>query len=68
MPFADRTKAQDEATPACRRPGLIAMRGDAGMEQRSRLKGVLMQKIGAEQLALDLGEGDMGPRHLARAD
>ena len=54
MPFADRAQAQDEAAPAFRRAGLIGMGDDARIEQRRGFEGIFVQKIGADQLALDL--------------
>ena len=59
MPFPDGAKAEDEATPAFRRAGLIGMRDDARIEQRRRFEGIFVQKIGADQLALCLGESGM---------
>ena len=62
MPFPDRAKTQDEATPAFRRTGLIRMGDDARIEQRRRLEGIFMHEIGADQLALHLGENDMSSK------
>ncbi len=56
MPFPDRAKAEDEAAPAFRRAGLIGMGDDARIEQRRRFEGIFVEKIGPDQLALDLGE------------
>ena len=70
MPFADRAKTEDEAAAAFRRAGLIGMRDDARIEQRRRFEGIFVQKIGADQLALDLGETRMrrkGVFHLVGA-
>ena len=56
MPFADRAQAEDEATPARRRAGLVRMGDDARIEQCRRLERIFVQEIRADQLALDLGE------------
>ena len=52
MPLADRAKAEDEPEPAFRRAGLVGMGNDAGIEQRRGFKGIFVEKIGADQLAL----------------
>ena len=64
MPFADRAQAEDEATSAFRRAGLIGMGDDARIEQRRRFEGIFVQEIGADQLALVLGEGGVGGERL----
>ena len=70
MAFADGTKAEDEAQAAFRRAGLIGMRDDARIEQRRRLERIFVQKIGADELPLDLRERGMvgqGLFHLVGA-
>ena len=70
MPLADRAQAEDESARSRRNPGLIGMRHDTGIEQRSRLEGVFVQEIRADEPALFLCETRMsgeGPFHLIRA-
>src|SRR5580692_7743048 len=59
MAFANSTKTEDETKTAFRRPGLIGMRHDARIEQRRRLERIFVEKIGADELALDLRERGM---------
>lgn len=62
MPFPDCAKAQDEATTACRRTGLIRMGDDAWIEQCRGFEGILVQEVGSDQLALYLAEGGMSKK------
>ena len=56
MPFADRAHAQNEAAALHRGAGLVEMCHDARIEQRRRLEGILVEKVGPDQLPLHLGE------------
>ena len=70
MPLPDRAKAEDETTSAFRRAGLVRMRDDARIEQCRRFEGIFVQKVGADQLTLHLGENHMrreGDFHLVGA-
>ena len=70
MPLADRAKAEDEPESAFRRAGLIGMGNDAGIEQCRGFKGIFMEEIGADQLALYQAEPGMvgkGAFHLVGA-
>src|SRR5450631_1887480 len=60
MPFADRTKTENEAQSAFRRVRLIGMRHDAGIEQSGGFERIFAEKISADQLALELRKGSMG--------
>ena len=64
MPFADRAKAENEAQAAFRRARLIGMRHDAGIEQRRGFERIFVEKIGADQLALDLGKAPCAAKRL----
>ena len=64
MPFADGAKTEDEAQAAFRCAGLVGMRHDAGIEQRRGFERVFVEKIGADQLALDLGKGAVSRQGL----
>ena len=69
MPFADRTKTEDEATAAFRRSGLIRMGDNARVKQCRRFEGIFVQKIGSDQLTLCLAESSVrgkGAFHLVR--
>src|ERR1700760_1762566 len=59
MAFAASTKTEDKTKAIFGRPRLIGMRHDARIEQRRCLERILVEKIGADELALDLGERDM---------
>ncbi len=59
MPFANRTQAQNETSAARRRPGLIRMGNDAGIEQRRRFERILIEEIGTDQPPLFLRESRM---------
>lgn len=70
MPLANRAQAEDEAARPRGSPSLIGMRHDTRIEQRSRLEGVFVQKVRANEPALLLRETRMsgkGPFHLIRA-
>ena len=56
MTFADGAHAQNEATPARRRRRLIGMVDDAGIEQRRRFEGILVEEIRTDELTLLPGE------------
>ena len=64
MPFADSAKAENEAQAAFRRPRLVRVRHDAGIEQRRGLERVFVQKISADQLALDPGKSTVSRQRL----
>lgn len=69
MPFSNGTQAEDEATTAFWRTGLVRVDDDARIEQRSGLERVFVHEVGANQLPLNLGEdGVVGERilHLIR--
>ena len=57
MTFSNGPQTEDEAARAARHRGLVRMRDDAWIEQRCRFEGVLVQKVGAHELALYLREG-----------
>ena len=59
MAFADGTKAEDETKAALRGSGLIRMRDDTRIEERRGLERIFIEKIGADELALDLCERSM---------
>ena len=59
MPLTDRAQAEDEPQSAFGRAGLIRVGNNAGIEQRRGFKGILVEKIGADQLALYQAESDM---------
>ena len=59
MAFADGTKAQDEAKAIWRCSRLIGMRHDTRVEKSRGLERIFVQKIGADELPLDLRERDM---------
>src|SRR6185503_14662696 len=59
MSFTDRAKTENEPEPAFRRIGLVWMGNDAGIEQRRGFKGIFVEKIGADQLALYQAESGM---------
>ena len=52
-------KAEDEATAPVRRTGLIGVGDDTRIEQRRGFEGIFVQKISADQLALDFAETRM---------
>ncbi len=56
MAFADGAKAENEAQAAFRRARLVGMRHDAGVEQGRGFERIFLEKIGADELALDLGK------------
>ena len=56
MTFSNGPQTEDEAARAARHRGLIRMRDDAWIEKRCRLEGVLVQEVGAHELALHLRE------------
>ena len=56
MAFADSPQAQDETARAALQRGLIRMGDDARIEQRRRFEGILVQEVGADELALYLGQ------------
>lgn len=56
VPFPDRAQAEDEAKPTLRRARLVGVRDDAGVEQRRRLEGVLVEEAGTHELPLDPAE------------
>ncbi len=64
MPFANGPETEDEAQAAFRRVGLVGMGHDAGVEQGRGLERIFVEKIGADQLALGLGEGAMSRQRL----
>ena len=49
MSFARGSQAQDETEGARGQPGLVGVRDDGRIEQRRRLKRILMRKIGADE-------------------
>src|SRR5258708_14134575 len=57
MPFADRTETENEAQATFRRVRLVGMWHDAGIKQGRGFERILMEKIGADQLALGFGKG-----------
>ena len=59
MPLTNRAKTEDEPESAFRRAGLVWMGDDAGIEQRRGFKGIFVEKIGADQLALYQAEPGM---------
>ena len=70
MPLANRAQAENESARPRGSPSLIGMRHDTRIEQRSRLEGVFVQKVRANEPALLLCETRMsgkGPFHLVRA-
>ena len=56
MSFADGTQAENEAQSTFRRAGLVGVRHNAGIEQCRGFEGIFVEKIGADQLALDFGK------------
>src|SRR5467141_4071183 len=56
MPFANGTETENEAQTTLRRVRLVGMRHDRGVEQSRGFERVLVEKIGADQLALHFGE------------
>src|SRR3979490_720704 len=56
MPFANGTETENEAQTTLRRVRLVGMRHDRGVEQGRGFERVLVEKIGADQLALHYGE------------
>ena len=64
MPFADRAEAENEAQAAFRRAGLVGVRHDAGIEQGRGFERIFVEKIGADQLALDFGKGAVSSQGL----
>ena len=70
MPLANRAQAEDESARSRGSPGLIGMRHDTRIEQRSRLEGVFVQEVRADESTLLLRETRMsgkGPFHLISA-
>ena len=70
MPFADRTKAQNEPTAIYRRTGLVRVAHDARIEQGRRFERVLVKEVGSDQAALRLVQYGMRLQrifHLGRA-
>ncbi len=64
MPFADRTETENEAQATFRRVRLVGMRHDAGIKQGRGFERILMEKIGADQLALGFGKGAVSSQCL----
>ena len=64
MAFAHGTEAENEAQCAFRRARLVGVRHDAGIEQRRGFEGIFVEKIGADQLALDLGKNAVSRQRL----
>src|SRR5450755_3571921 len=64
MPFADGTQTENEAHAALRRAGLIRVPYDRGVEQGRGFVRIFVEKIGADQLPLHLGEGAVRRQYL----
>src|SRR5437899_8843194 len=64
MAFACRAKADSKAQAPLRRTRLVGVRYDAGIEQRGSLERIFVQKIGADQLALDAGKSAVRRQRL----
>ena len=57
--FPDGTQAHDDTALAALRRGLIRMRDHAGIEQGGGFEGILVQEVGADELALYLRQRRM---------
>src|ERR1700737_3534881 len=64
MSFAYGTETENEAQATLRRVRLVGVRHDAGVEQGRGLERVFVEKIGADQLALDVGKGAVSRQSL----
>ena len=65
MPFADGAETENEAQGRLSaHAGLVGMRHDAGIEQGRGFERILVEKIGADQLALDFGKAAMSREGL----
>ena len=68
--LADAAQRHDEANAPVRRAALIRVDGDAGVEQRRRLKRVFLREVGADQycaVAVDRTAIDSQAVHLVKA-
>lgn len=59
MTFPDSTQAHDDTALTALQPGLVRMRDHAGIEQGRRFEGILVQEVGADELALFLRQRRM---------
>src|SRR6267143_145876 len=64
MSFAYGTQTENEAKATFRCVRLIGVRHDAGVEQGRGFERIFVEKIGADQLALDLREGAVSRQGL----
>src|SRR5687768_11201062 len=64
MALADGAKAENKAQAAGRAVRLVRVRHDAGIEQRRGFERIFVQKISADQLALNLGKRAVSRQRL----
>src|SRR3979490_2786933 len=64
MPFANGTETENEAQTTLRSVRLVGMRHDRGVEQGRGFERIFVEKIGADQLALDFGKAAMRRQSL----
>src|ERR1700737_5149223 len=67
MSFANGTETENEAQATFRCVRLIGVRHDAGVEQGRGFERIFVEKISANQLALDVGKGAVSTQCLFHA-
>src|SRR5450631_3352729 len=68
MPFAHRPQTQDETASAFRHAGLVGVRDNAWIEQGRGFERILVQEVGADQLALHLGKLGVSKERVFHVD